>query len=125
MTEALGNVMPVIGARGKRFAVGAAAALGAVLITVTTSTSAQAAPLYGGNWTADDVKIRKGPSTDLAIVDRGYKGDGAAVKCWVRGEGVFGDNIWWYVKNGNSGKNVWGYTSDYYFNAASGNPPKC
>jgi len=110
--------------RGKRMVMGAAAVLGAALFTVTSSTSAQAAS-YGGNWTTDDVKIRKGPSTDMAIVDIGYKDDGAAVKCWVRGQGVFGNDLWWYVTNVNSNKNVWGYTSDYYFNVASGQPPKC
>ncbi len=121
----MGDVMLRMGPRGKCVAVGAAAALGAALFTVTSATSTQAAPLYGGNWTTDDVKIRKGPSTDLAIVDRGYKADGAAVKCRVKGEGVYGTNIWWYVKNINSSKNVWGHTSDYYFDVASGNPPKC
>ncbi|MEU0004047.1 hypothetical protein ABZ079_07030 [Streptomyces sp. NPDC006314] len=111
--------------RGKRVVVGAAAVLGAALLTATSATSAQAAGLYGGNWNTDDVKIRKGPSTDMAIVDRGYKHDGAAVKCWVRGEGVYGNDTWYYVKNVNSSKNVWGYTSAHYFNVASGNPPKC
>lgn len=114
-----------MGTRGKRVAVGAAAALGAALFTVTSATSAQAAGAYGGSWNTDNVKIRKGPSTDMPVVDHAYKGDGAFVKCWVRGEGVYGDNIWWYVKDNSSSANVWGYTSDYYFNVASGNPPKC
>jgi hypothetical protein len=112
--------------RGKRIAVGAAAALGAALFTVTSASSAQAAPLYGGNWTTDDVKIRKGPSTGTAIVDRGYLGDGAADKCQVQGEGVYGNTTWYHVKNVNSSKNVWGYTSAHYFRVAGGNtPPKC
>ncbi|MFF4752408.1 hypothetical protein ACWD5R_15885 [Streptomyces sp. NPDC002514] len=113
-----------LGSRGKRIAFGTAAALGAALFTVTSATSAQAAS-YGGSWNTDDVKIRKGPSTDLAIVDRGYKGDAAGVKCWVNGEGVYGNTTWWYVKNLNSSANVWGYTSDYYFNVTGGKPPKC
>jgi hypothetical protein len=111
--------------QGKRVAVGAAAALSAALFTMTSATSAQAAPLYGGSWTTNDVKIRKGPSTGTSIVDRGHRGDGAAVKCWVRGEGVYGNDTWWYVRNVNSSSGAWGYTSDYYFNVASGNPPKC
>lgn len=45
------------------------------------------------------------------------------MKCRVKGEGVFGNNIWWYVKNVNSSKNVCGHTSDHYFAVAGGNPP--
>ncbi|ANH92456.1 hypothetical protein A8713_15900 [Streptomyces sp. SAT1] len=105
---------------------GVAAAFGAVLFTVTSATGAQAAGrLYGGNWTTDDVKIRKGPSTGTAIVEHAYKEDGAVVKCWVNGEGVYGNTTWWYVSDTSSGKGLWGYTSDYYFNVANGKPPKC
>ncbi|MFJ2568030.1 MULTISPECIES: hypothetical protein [unclassified Streptomyces] len=72
------------------------------------------------------MKIRKGPSTGTAIVDRGYIGDGAAVKCQVQGEGIYGDTTWYYVQNISSNKNVWGYTSAYYFVVANNKvPPKC
>ncbi|MFF8229487.1 hypothetical protein [Streptomyces caelestis] len=111
--------------RTKRIATGAAATLSAALFTLTSASSAQAAS-YGGNWTANDVKIRKGPSTNTAIVDRGYLGDGAAVQCKARGEGIYGNDIWYYVRNVSSNTGKWGYTSDYYFNVAGGaNPPWC
>lgn len=109
--------------RSKRVATGVATVLGAALLTVTSATSAHAA--YAGSWTTNDVKIRKGPSTGTAIVDRGYIGDAADVKCHVQGEGVYGNTTWYYVRNINSNAGVYGYTSDYYFNVASGKPPKC
>ncbi|MFF6885224.1 hypothetical protein ACFY9F_18885 [Streptomyces sp. NPDC012421] len=88
--------------------------------------TAQAATLYGGDWTTSNVKIRKGPSTNTAIVGTGNFADGAVVKCKARGEGIYGNTIWWYVRNNQSSSNTWGYTSDYYFNVAgAASPPWC
>ncbi|MFD7719637.1 hypothetical protein [Streptomyces sp. NPDC059814] len=110
--------------RTKRLAVGAATVLSAAVFTVASASSAQAAA--GGSWTTNDVKIRKGPSTGTAIVDRGYIGDGADVKCWLSGEGVYGNTKWYYVRNVSSSAGVYGYTSAYYFRVAGGaSVPKC
>ncbi|MFE1781890.1 SH3 domain-containing protein [Streptomyces sp. NPDC059506] len=95
-----------------RIGISATVVASATIAALISSTNAHA--IGGGSWTTNDVKIRKSPNTSSTIVDRGYKGDSAVIYCKKIGESVFGDKLWYKVKNNSSSSGAVGYSSAYY-----------
>lgn len=94
------------GGRVLRAAVAATAVASAVQLS---ASPANAISGYQGDYWADGVNIRSGPSTSYTALGQGYVGKGACIFYTVSGQTVNGNSFWAY--HGNFTTGVIGYSS--------------
>jgi uncharacterized protein YraI len=76
-----------------------------------------------GDYGADGVRIRTGPSTSRTVVGLGYPGQGATLFCITTGTNINGDPFW--LRNRNKATSVTGYSADYYMRWSHGSLATC
>ena len=100
----------------------AAVAAGVLSLGVLVpATPAQAAA--NGDYTDTGIRIRKCATTSCTSHGLGYPGQGAAISCYVNGQYLGNNNIWYYHRNRTTG--VVGYSHSSLIDYSSGSVGRC